>query len=836
MGFVCFRCGHLILGHSKALIWHFKNIHSLVNGRYFTGPITCMQDGCMRTFKNHVSTFKSHVEKKHEMYGANEVPLLDDADELNASDHNSSDDNEPLHGDHDEQPIPNVQNWDDFDKAEIEQRIAIFLAKLLASSSVVQSTIDGVVGHTSDLLDDVVGYLKHKTSQFAQQNMIQPNDLSFCSLMEDFEKCENTFDRFIGVYMRKKYFTQSGVFLAPKEIPIAVAFYQRRNRMTGNVSQVLKNVSFQYVPIKPLMKLILESKGFLESIEMHEPSLDGLMRDFHDGEYSQQNIFCRHKRNIQLLFYIDDFEVANPLSPKAGTHKLGAVYCTITNIHPKFRSSLNNCHLVMLFNAGDAKLYGYEPIFDPLVEDLNSLIHDGIQIEAPTFQGTVRVGLAQVTGDNLGLHSLFGFAQGFTANYPCRFCKMHRAEAQLSTSENVGLLRTKDNYQMDVNAQDLPNTGVRSDSPLNKIHHYHVTQNFAPDIMHDLLEGVCPLELKLVVKALIDKRLFNINLLNSRLVSFNYGSGDNQNKPCIFSASSMTNPDGAPGQNAAQMWCLIRHFPLMMGDLVPEDDEHWELLILLLKCMDIIFSPVISRGDTVYLKHLIQDHHQHFLEPFGNARQLKPKHHHMIHYPMAIQKLGPLTRFWAMRFEAKHNFSRRLSHIVCNFQNIAKTLAYRNQMLLCYNLLSQLSLVGDEVEIGPGSSVLVASITDSDVVHIRLRLGLYDEVFLANWCKVFGHTYKKHQMVVVGKNVELDPVFGKLVNIIAVESGVRLIYEEWLTTGFSRHLHAYKVEAQEPRKTEICRIDDLLDYHPLQMIQSGPPNDPAFCVVTRYKF
>lgn len=29
---------------------------------------------------------------------------------------------------------------------------------------------------------------------------------------------------------------------------------------------------------------------------------------------------------------------------------------------------------------------------------------------------------------------------------------------------------------------------------------------------------------------------------------------------------------------ANQMWCLALHLSLLVGDYVPEDDEHWELL------------------------------------------------------------------------------------------------------------------------------------------------------------------------------------------------------------------------------------------------------------------
>ena len=63
-----------------------------------------------------------------------------------------------------------------------------------------------------------------------------------------------------------------------------------------------------------------------------------------------------------------------------------------------------------------------------------------------------------------------------------------------------------------------------------------------------------------------------------------------------------------------------------------------------------------------------------------------------------------------MRFEAKHRFFKRLGHIVCNYRNILKTLAERQQMFLCYNLMSGKELVDRDVEIGPGCSTLVVSL------------------------------------------------------------------------------------------------------------------------------
>ena len=64
------------------------------------------------------------------------------------------------------------------------------------------------------------------------------------------------------------------------------------------------------------------------------------------------------------------------------------------------------------------------------------------------------------------------------------------------------------------------------------------------------------------------------------------------------------------------MWCLALHLPLLVGDYVPEDDEHRELLCVLLAIIRIAFAPTISENQVAYLQKLIQEHHEKFKELF----------------------------------------------------------------------------------------------------------------------------------------------------------------------------------------------------------------------------
>jgi hypothetical protein len=419
------------------------------------------------------------------------------------------------------------------------------------------------------------------------------------------------------------------------------------------VDQVARHLTFQYVPLKQLLKHVLESNGFMRALQEYQPSTDGIMRDFHDGEFCQKHLFFSNSRNIAILLYVDACEIANPLCSMAGMHKIGVIYCSILNLPPKFRSSLSNCYLVALYNTGDAKTYGFECILEPLVKDIKDLEKDGLNISTDVFEGTVHVGISQVTGDNLGLNGICGFVESFISKHFCRNCKMHIEEMPRALTEKADMWRNHENYTDDLEVNDPSLTGVKLSCLLNDVEHFHVTTNYTPDVMHDLFEGISGFEVHLVIGDLIRSGFFNLDLLNSRITSFEYASCDSKNKPSPIMHNKIQNPDSASGRTAAQMWCLIRYLPLVIGDLVPEGNKHLELILLLLECIDFIFSREVTIEESFFIEHLIKDPNNHFLELYPD-HHLKPKHHFMTHYPSQICQLGPLVNFWTMRFERKH--------------------------------------------------------------------------------------------------------------------------------------------------------------------------------------
>lgn len=103
--------------------------------------------------------------------------------------------------------------------------------------------------------------------------------------------------------------------------------------------------------------------------------------------------------------------------------------------------------------------------------------------------------------------------------------------------------------------------------------------------------------------------------------------------------------------SASEMLFFVRHFGLMIEDLVPEIEEVWQLYIRLIQILDSSTAPFVDTNLSTYLTTLIAEHHELYCKLF--SKTLKPKHHNMIHYP-SMNLIGPLIHVWSMRMEGKH--------------------------------------------------------------------------------------------------------------------------------------------------------------------------------------
>jgi hypothetical protein len=84
--------------------------------------------------------------------------------------------------------------------------------------------------------------------------------------------------------------------------------------------------------------------------------------------------------------------------------------------------------------------------------------------------------------------------------------------------------------------------GINYRSPLNDLFSFHVADGQLPqDVMHLLLEGVIPYELKLMLREFTAvKKYFTVDDLNNRIRSFNYSPEEAKDKPPPIKAHDLT--------------------------------------------------------------------------------------------------------------------------------------------------------------------------------------------------------------------------------------------------------------------------------------------------------
>ena len=161
----------------------------------FTCPVACSQDGCMRTFRYSYALLR-HIQNTHDVAGVdnadNDIPIVDDDDD---GDYPVLHMNPALHDDNpvapDEQPHEQELGEQELGEQElgeqdVKKSAAIFVAKMKASSSMVQSTVDHVVTEASNLFSDIVGSLKRKTEVFLQSKNMGEDDIERENLLQVF--------------------------------------------------------------------------------------------------------------------------------------------------------------------------------------------------------------------------------------------------------------------------------------------------------------------------------------------------------------------------------------------------------------------------------------------------------------------------------------------------------------------------------------------------------------------------------------------------------------------------------------------------------------------------
>lgn len=785
---ICSVCG---TGHNslRALSVHYAKHCNEGMG------VHCVVKHCNSVFEIH-SSYRSHMSRSHKNVTLSHIKDAFIRHEPAII----SNDNSAIFAKCDNTAPPEVSKPELFDINMFTRNIALLFLKMKTEYSLPEATVQNVIDDFAQVIDVCMVSVQQQVAAVGRRHNASDGMMNDISGVFENTCWNQAHAKLSTAWRRNSYWREHFTYIEPVEYKFE--------------DNVMCTDKFQYVSLIESVKAILKNESVRAQITKGTNSVEGHLSTLRDGlKHKQNRVFSAKNTAVQVILYSDEFEVVNPLGPHKRKHKMFAVYFTLGNFDNEIKSKKSAVFLLALCKSVSIKKYGFKYLTDIINQDITILESEGISIDGYTDK--VFGAVAFIAGDNLNSNMIGGFNSSFSPNvsHPCRYCMVSNVELQIIDSVDKIENRTVESYEKQASeVLEDPTVaqmyGVRNKSPF--IHGtYHVVDGLPPDIMHDLLEGVVPFELALVIKCLIDQRFFTLDELNGIISDWNYGPQDKANKPVILAL----NFGECVKQNAGRMWCLLRLLPVMIGGKIPQGNKYWNFILQLKDIVELCFAQQLAVGHVQFLQNKIQDHLATFHELFPN-NMLKPKQHFLLHYPRMFMLYGPLRLCWCMRFESKHFFFTHLMTVVSNYKNATSTLAQRHQWKLAFLLADRSNFLGNSPSFSATETVDLNFLSDviSDAIASS-NISTNKPIHRCKFAAITGITYHCGMFVVIDVDMDSDlPVFGHIDSIYVQDMTCYFQLTKYSSL-LDEHLSAYRIIASE----DVCvlKVEQFVDYLPL---------------------
>lgn len=759
--------------------------------------IPCVEDACIHKpiEKRLYSTFSAFLRHYRHIHSGNTRQL--DQDQPSACPKSA----EPIQSPMEVDPPPDDPNLDtdpfqvtdtsniNLVKAELD----LFIARLYYDYKIPRSTVQSVVKSAESLISVVHSFLDPILSPIVQECT---NKDALMELQELMKYLSNPFQEIHSEYSRIKTYTKQGTFIPPETYEIGQA-------LAASPECITEVLTAQFIPLRQTLKAFLEEPDVMKKILEFKESIKNspFLLNFMNGEEWKRIEMSVNKFILPLWLYNDDFCPNNALGDSPAVQKITTLYVQMPFLPTEYISSLHHIFLLYLHYSLEKKTISNQDLYFKIVEEFKYLFNEGISVETECYTGKVYFGLGLLTGDNLGLHEIAGFVKGFRANYPCRYCKMKLSDLVVCCIEDPTLRRNIVNYNTDLTTNDPSKTGIREDCIFHVIPLFHCTTNIGCDILHDIFEGSCRYDLPLVLDYFRKRKYFNLEELNNRMKTFDYGPIDKNSIPPLL---EVENGKIKIKMSAHHMMIFTKYLGILIGDLIPEGHEVWRLYIILRKIIDICMCPHIPKKFLPLLSSLVTEHHELYLK-WSDDKQLKNKHHHMLHYAWVIENHGPLVHQWTFRTEARHRIGKSIAVSISTWVNLPASIALRNQLGF-HALLKSHSFLNFNFESSRQRPCIFEELEFYEKIRDQIPEDLQDGHLVSMIC-IHGTKYKEGMVLVLGYH-NLLPMFAYVEKIVSQSANAYFLCSKLTTEYFDEHFYAYNVEFT-PNSYLFVKYSDL---------------------------
>jgi hypothetical protein len=434
---------------------------------------------------------------------------------------------------------------------------------------------------------------------------------------------------------------------------------------------------FHYTPVLQTLNSLLKDSQFVKRIfNPTKTNIEGKYSDYRDGTVYKQNSFWSECVRLELLLYQDGTELVNPIGSGKGRHKMLGVYFSIGNLPYFERVKKENLQTLIICKEKTVKVFGFAKLLERALLDLKHLETVGVSYSFGGENKIIKGSLATTLGDNLGSHAIGGFLENFsTTPFFCRYCLITRFD-WLTGREMVFKWRNRENYFNAISqlTDGKHVDGIKSDSCLNQLQHYHVVDpGLPPCLGHDLFEGIIRDDLPVIIEYFVKKKIFTYNQLN---IEYDLIRKKLKCKVLPTITRQQEKLPGTADQNKNFLFLL----PFVMLDKVFDRSSYpWLMFQSLLELTRICNTSELSAEQIILLDGVIEDFFVYRKLAFPLLKSY-PKLHYLKHYPELIKKFGPLRLLWTLPYEHKHQFYKLTARKGKNFKNPTKTLSERNAM------------------------------------------------------------------------------------------------------------------------------------------------------------